>query len=581
MVITRRLCGRVGCRDELCRRLKGLVRRQPCRGFNVLATSCAPFGSAVNVRDERGKSSLLNLKQSSLDWALNHALSIGDTDIFPLPFEFQAIRHDWVAVSAYLASIDILEWNTRPQRSMLVPKARFGFRVATQLDPLDFLVYASIVYELGADIEARRIPKADSQVFSFRFLPAQDGKMFDPGCGYTDFVRASNERSEGPECTHVVVADIADFYLRIYHHRLENALTVATRRSGHVSAVRRLLKGWNETETFGIPVGNAPSRLLAELTISDIDEALRASGVKFVRFNDDYRIFASSYAEAYRHLTLLAELAYKNHGLTLQPQKTTILTVEAFRSQYLSTDEDRVLDSMVERFDELLDELNISNPYEPIDYDELTVDQKKIVDSLNLVEIFRKVAADQEEPDLALLKFVLRRLGQLDNDAIADEVLDSLNRLHPAFSDMIQYLLHLTKLSGEQRARIAAIVVKLLDGSVLSELQYHRMWALELFARSTQWDHSDKLVGLLGRIQDQASRRKLILALGRASQRHWFQTRWRSLFEEAPWPRRAFIAAASCLPPDARKHWYASIEGRLDVLERAVIKWARQHPFGE
>ncbi len=30
---------------------------------------------------------------------------------------------------------------------------------------------------------------------------------------------------------------------------------------------------------------------------------------------------------------------------------------------------------------------------------------------------------------------------------------------------------------------------------------------------------------------------------------------------------------------DARKHWYRSIEDRLDLLERAVANWANQHPF--
>ncbi|WP_334839210.1 hypothetical protein [Nostoc sp.] len=76
------------------------------------------------------------------------------------------------------------------------------------------------------------------------------------------------------------------------------------------------------------------------------------------------------------------------------------------------------------------------------------------------------------------------------------------------------------------------------------------------------------------------SKRQLILAMGRASQRHWFQSQWRSLFDEPHWSRRALLAGASCMPGDARKHWYRSVEARLDPLERAVMKWARQYPFG-
>ncbi|MDP6157150.1 MAG: reverse transcriptase, partial [Candidatus Thermoplasmatota archaeon] len=62
----------------------------------------------------------------------------------------------------------------------------------------------------------------------------------------------------------------------IYLHRLDNALQASTNRTSHVSLIMRLLAGWNGTETFGIPVGNDPSRILAEITISDVDEALLA-----------------------------------------------------------------------------------------------------------------------------------------------------------------------------------------------------------------------------------------------------------------------------------------------------------------
>ena len=38
---------------------------------------------------------MLTLHERSLDWALAHALRYGDTDVFPLPFEYEAIKHDW------------------------------------------------------------------------------------------------------------------------------------------------------------------------------------------------------------------------------------------------------------------------------------------------------------------------------------------------------------------------------------------------------------------------------------------------------------------------------------------------------
>ena len=105
------------------------------------------------------------------------------------------------------------------------------------------------------------------------------------------------------------------------------------------------------------------------------------------------------------------------------------------------------------------------------------------------------------------------------------------------------------------------------------------MWALDLFTHDIQWDNQDHFAKMLADANDQFSRRKLILVLGRAHQRHWFQSHWRHLADEPPWPCRALLAGASCMPPDARKHWYRSIDSQLDELEKAVVAWAKAIPF--
>jgi hypothetical protein len=520
---------------------------------------------------------MLTLRPASLDWALEHALNFGDTTMFPLPFEYEALQYDWAEVRKVLEKEDILEWTVRPHRAMLSPKAKYGFRIITQLDPLDFLIYAALVKETGADIENARVDR--SVVFSYRFSPGTGGRLFDPSFGYSDFQETSKTFVEEDDTvSHVAMTDIADFYPRIYLHRLENALNSATTRSSHVKAVMRLLSGWNGTETFGIPVGNAPSRLLAEVAISDVDQALLANGVKFVRFTDDYRIFADSYSQAYRHIAFLANFLFRNHGLTLQPQKTRIVTKADFARRFLSGPEDRELDSLTEKLDDLTTQLGLKDPYDLIEYDDLTPDQQKLVDSLNLVELFEEEAA-KDDPDLGVIKFVLRRMGQLGDASLVDEALKRLDSLHPAFPSIIEYLRNLRKLSTARSSEIGAKVLDLLQDSLISELDYHRMWALDLFTHSTEWDNENRFFPLLGLARDQLSRRKLILAMGRAHQAYWFQSQWRNLFDESPWPRRALLAAASCMAQDARNHWYRSLESRLDPLEKAVMRWAKNTPF--
>ncbi|WP_124861288.1 RNA-directed DNA polymerase [Burkholderia anthina] len=522
---------------------------------------------------------MLRLQPASLDWAMAHVRRYGDTDVFPVPFEYEALSHDWANVRPVLEETDVLQWTTRPLRILLSPKGRYGFRVITQLDPLDFVLFAAVSYELSADLEARRVPVTDDRVFSYRVAAQADGQLFSPDIGYREFLNACRRKLlVEPRSAFVATADIADFYARIYHHRLENALHTATTRTNHVRAVMRLLSGWNGTETFGIPIGSAPSRLLAETTLADVDEALLAARIDFVRFNDDYRIFAESYEQAYRAIAFLADTLYRNHGLNLQPQKTDILSSQAFQERFLTTPLDRELDSLYSRFEALAAELGIDNWYEPIEYDDLSAEQQDAIDSLNLAQLFRDEVA-RDEPDLPVIRFVLRRLGQLGDSSIVDDMFEGLNKLHPALADICQYVQNLRHLDQHERSRLGARMLGLLNGTVVSELPYHRMWILDLFVHSREWDNEGRFFGLYGVEPDQACRRNLILAMGRAHQAHWFQSQWRTLFDQPHWPRRALLAGASCMSVDARRHWYRSVEPQLDLLELAVMRWARQNPF--
>lgn len=186
---------------------------------------------------------MLTLQENSLNWALDHALKYGDTDVFPLAFEYEAIQHDWTNLRAWLEAQNILEWQVRPHRTLLSPKAKHGFRVITQLDPLDFLIFAATVKEIAADIEARRIPANQNIVHSYRFVAGIDGQLFDHNIGYAGFLRQAKVLLDNDSIQFVATTDIADFYSRIYHHRLENALQASTSRQSHVKAIMRLLAG--------------------------------------------------------------------------------------------------------------------------------------------------------------------------------------------------------------------------------------------------------------------------------------------------------------------------------------------------
>ena len=146
---------------------------------------------------------------------------------------------------------------------------------------------------LRDDIAAARLPPSAQRVFSFRSEGARGDMLYAFKPGYKEFKDRQRKRTKPKSIRFVGIADIGDFYPRIYTHRLKAALEAATQNS-HKDTIRvleKLLTQFSGGTSYGIPVGPPASRPLAEAVLIDVDSALKARGVDFVRFVDDYVIF--------------------------------------------------------------------------------------------------------------------------------------------------------------------------------------------------------------------------------------------------------------------------------------------------
>jgi len=521
---------------------------------------------------------MLRVSADALDFALAHVERHGDTDILPPAFEYQAIRHSWGEVRAHLSDQDLDTWSVRPSRQCLSPKGQLGFRAATQLDPLDTLIYTALVYEIGVDIEQSRVPRADGIVLSHRFGPDMSGRLYSREFSFETFRRRSLEAASSNPDGWVALTDIADFYQRIYAHRLENALNEAAPKD-HARVIAKLLNKWNLGVSYGVPVGPAASRLLAELCITDVDFALLGENVVYCRYSDDYRVFAETRPRVLEQLTLLANVLHQNHGLTLQEAKTEIVPAAEFVRRFRETDaqqERRVLES---NFHELLDRLGIDT-YATIDYDDLDPDQQQAVDELNLADIVTDQITRDERVDPALTGFALRRLSQVGqvSPQLAELLLDHIQELTLVYRDVVSALPVAEPPGSPGYERLMQRALSLLDHPSLAHLEYYRVWLLTLF-QDTNAAQFGSWQTLYGDLPDPLTRRELVLAMGYARNQAWVRTRKHSVFDFGAWERRAYLTAASCLPADEASHWYRSLNPRLDELERWVVAWAKENPL--
>jgi len=242
----------------------------------------------------------------------------GDTDIFPVPFEIEAVNHSWQPLQKKLMSLDLATYRIGAIRRTLVPKPNAGFRVATQLDPLDSLVYTALIYEAAEAIEQSRVSLSQRVACSYRIKLDAGGSFFRSDNGWSDFQQRSSELANSGNFTHVLFADVSDFYNQIYHHRLENALADANLSDERRRNVIKFISQLTAAQSRGIPVGPYASILLAEACLNDVDVFLLRKGYTHVRYVDDFRIFCPTERNALTVLHDLSEYLYTSQRLSLE-----------------------------------------------------------------------------------------------------------------------------------------------------------------------------------------------------------------------------------------------------------------------
>jgi hypothetical protein len=529
---------------------------------------------------------MLNLRRKSIEWAIRSIIKDFDTYLFPMPFEYDAIKAHEDRVLDYLCSIDVLKNGLREYRTTLTPKSTTGFRVATQMDPLDSIISLAVIYDLSSEIETYRIGSTENKVFSFRIAPQTDGTLYDPAYSWTAFKEHIKRKMDSGDFTYIVSTDISDFYPSIYLHDIETVLGEVTDESGrtsHSTVLLNYVRAMNLNQTHkGLPVGPQFSRPIAELILNDIDRALISRDIEFARYVDDFVIFTKSKGEAYEALSFLAQTLYDRRGLKLNDQKTSIDTIYEYTQKFLRVDDEIIEDSILDSFTELLDELDLDkNPYKEIEPDDLSDEDWERLRSINLGHLL-ELELRKEEPDAFLVSFVLANLARLDDTDIVDIILseESILKLFPRLRTIINYLQRVREFSDDQKHIIGAKILDFVINSYVSVLKFNRMWFMHLFTTNNEWNNSAKFTQIYDLYSDHETRRETILARGRAKDIDFFRQQKYESLDTNSWLRRAFLAAVSCLPKTERNPYYKSRSlTHRDFLDEIIELWAQTNHF--
>jgi len=513
-----------------------------------------------------------SVSEASLNWALSHIEREGDSDFFPHSFEFKAIRHDWAEFRTWLHSIDLHHYAPCQFRSVIAPKGYYGFRYVTQLSPQDSLLYTAMMHEAGNALEGLRRPKAEGVVHSYRFMPQPDGAVWDPNFHYGSFHRRTREVIETDHPAYVAETDIADFYHRIYSHRFEGAVQRAL-PTGHglfpaLKSFRNAL--FRRESNRGLPIGPAASALFAEAVIADVDDFLRMRGLRYVRFNDDFRFFCGSEGKARQALRDLAGYLWDGHGLTLQARKTTIMPADRYMEWRFPEPRDDLT-----RLAAITEQLFSGNPYATRSYSALDAEEQALVDQLDLEGLISQSLEDQHTVDVNLLRMALARMTALCRADSADLLIQELPRLFPVIPNVVRFLRVFSALGAEERSNVGGRVLNYLSSTAESLSEFEAMWLLSLFGDGT-WNNVEQLAQLKYRLHaSKLAQRKIAAAFAHMNCNRAHLLDYKGV-QADEWLNRSAILASRALHPDERGPYWSFLKSQLSrPLDLAVLKWVK------
>lgn len=520
------------------------------------------------------------ISQEAALFAVRNVARHGDTDVFPYPIENHWLHDSEDAVTEILMRLDANfdDWlRSYPVTfvTSLSSVGYHGFRASTQIDPIWNVYLLALAIEIGFDIEAARVPTDKNLVFSYRFRPSPDrNTIFDPDIGWVKFHQAALERARSFEF--VVSTDISDFYPRVYHHRLENALNLATRQTEVVRRIMEILKSISGGTSYGLPVGGAAARLLAELLLNRTDRLLRSQNVPFCRFVDDYFLFASDAGSAQSALVQLSEILFANEGLTLTRSKTRVTSkTEFFRSSPLaeSAQADSADEGMVKEF------LKIRLAYDPYSsnadekYEQLRGELQRFDITSMLARELRKSRID-EGVTRQLVK-AIRFLEPELRDAAVSSLVQNLNTLYPIFPT-VAILLHqlLPELSDTTLREVFETIRNLIVlRSHILLVPANLGFAVHILAFDRNEETDAILIDVYNRSKtDMMVKRDVLLAMSRRRTDYWLSEQLKHFAVLTPWEKRALIVASYVLG-DEGKHWRNRTRNALPETDRAFMRW--------
>ncbi len=341
-------------------------------------------------------------------------------------------------------------------------------------------------------------------------------------------------------------------------HRVNNVLSEAGSKANEV--IESFLSALNSNISRGIPVGPAPSILISEAIMADIDKKILSYTDSFVRYVDDIYIIFEDYAEAWIALHELSRYLYTAHRLVFSSEKTMIVSVNNFESNYLKEDEKIEAESIREKLAET-EKGGYSEPEKITPFEKLEAEKKLKIRAEVYQDLF-KMLLTLDKIELGLMRHVLRQAGIYKIRNIIPLIFKHFNKLLPVLREIVVYFDRV--LNVKTVVNYKNKFEELLNNEYL-ELPYVNIWIFTLF----QNDFFNAVQIKIDYTKIQRIREKALIAR-RENNTVWIKEIKNGVDTLGPWDKRAVLYSSIIISKDELVHWLGLESSKGDILNSAI-----------
>lgn len=444
-----------------------------------------------------------------------------------------------------------------------VPKLSGFSRPGSILWPFERLIYQVSVDEIAPIAEATL---NRDQVFSYALLENDPhGFMFESASDcFTSFKEKVVEYCQAGKYTHVLKADVASFFERLYQHVLINLLSATGCNNYVVSFLDKFISLLTQKDSHGIIQGVFPSDFLGNFYLCALDAEHQLNGIPFVRYVDDIYMFFESEKDLDIHKISLSSWLRRD-GLNLNEAKT-----KTFQVEDLVREETEVEKMFEEAKEEAWSELSREDFYSStISWDFLFEEEsEEEIDEEDIeLEATKKLFDLQEvnnDTKNKIVKFCLSIFTATKDEYAIEYVLENF----PAAKHMAQpYARYLNKFVDTNPDMAKPVEALLCDRTVYYEYQHMWLYASLMGASKVSPESVDFSIGQMRNAKlSEALRATCAVFVGKfgnATQRRILRTHYPQ--EPSAYVRSAILHSSRHFPKNEKDTCYTAWSGHNEV----------------